>query len=263
VLFVSEKMAALEVVKSRLDKVGLGEFCLTLHPAGAKPATVVEALKRQAERHSPRPTPPDQGATHIAIAKSEMGSYLKVLHAEIGPHAETAHDLIGQFTDIERKHPNLPSIFHGTAAMVPSAITREMTAIARQRLEALEDAAGPIGTSGRRPADSPFRGLERNNLFPDEQQELLSALERISTYAPALTCAGAQLAELVDEAIPSTVTAAEELCDRIGSLAEAAQNGDLTVAARLTTPSAAEKALTLANVASETNRFSARLADAV
>jgi hypothetical protein len=31
VLFVSEKMAALEVVKSRLDRAGLGEFCLELH----------------------------------------------------------------------------------------------------------------------------------------------------------------------------------------------------------------------------------------
>ena len=28
VLFVSEKMAALEVVKSRLDSIGLGRFCL-------------------------------------------------------------------------------------------------------------------------------------------------------------------------------------------------------------------------------------------
>ncbi|MCD8509730.1 MAG: hypothetical protein LRY73_07545 [Bacillus sp. (in: Bacteria)] len=31
VLFVSEKMAALEVVKRRLDTVGLGEACLELH----------------------------------------------------------------------------------------------------------------------------------------------------------------------------------------------------------------------------------------
>ncbi|MGB7788650.1 DUF4011 domain-containing protein, partial [Methanoregula sp.] len=31
VLFISEKMAALEVVKKRLDVVGIGEFCLQLH----------------------------------------------------------------------------------------------------------------------------------------------------------------------------------------------------------------------------------------
>src|SRR6185436_21092895 len=31
VLFVSDKLAALEVVRHRLDKVGLGIFCLELH----------------------------------------------------------------------------------------------------------------------------------------------------------------------------------------------------------------------------------------
>jgi len=31
VLFVAEKMAALNVVKDRLDKAGLGDFCLELH----------------------------------------------------------------------------------------------------------------------------------------------------------------------------------------------------------------------------------------
>ncbi|MFW8194336.1 AAA domain-containing protein, partial [Klebsiella pneumoniae] len=31
VLFVAEKMAALEVVKRRLDRAGLGQFCLELH----------------------------------------------------------------------------------------------------------------------------------------------------------------------------------------------------------------------------------------
>ena len=33
VLFVSEKMAALEVVKKRLDARGLGDYCLELHNA--------------------------------------------------------------------------------------------------------------------------------------------------------------------------------------------------------------------------------------
>lgn len=47
VLFVAEKMAALEVVKARLDRVGLGPFCLPLHAAGAKPAAVIQALRRR------------------------------------------------------------------------------------------------------------------------------------------------------------------------------------------------------------------------
>jgi len=45
VLFVSEKMAALDVVKSRLDNVGLGQFCLELHSNKSNKAHVLEQLR--------------------------------------------------------------------------------------------------------------------------------------------------------------------------------------------------------------------------
>ena len=46
VLFVSEKMAALEVVYKRLCNVGLGEFCLELHIAKANKREVIKELAR-------------------------------------------------------------------------------------------------------------------------------------------------------------------------------------------------------------------------
>ena len=46
VLFVAEKMAALNVVKSRLDNVGLGDMCLELHSQKANKRSVVEDLAR-------------------------------------------------------------------------------------------------------------------------------------------------------------------------------------------------------------------------
>ncbi len=47
VLFVSEKQAALEVVKSRLDEVGLGRFCLEAHGQHATKSKVLDALGRE------------------------------------------------------------------------------------------------------------------------------------------------------------------------------------------------------------------------
>ena len=46
VLFVSEKTAALEVVKRRLDRCGLGDFCLELHSHKANKRAVVTELGR-------------------------------------------------------------------------------------------------------------------------------------------------------------------------------------------------------------------------
>jgi len=45
VLFVSEKLAALEVVKQRLDEWGLGEFCLELHSHATQKSGVMESVK--------------------------------------------------------------------------------------------------------------------------------------------------------------------------------------------------------------------------
>src|SRR5205085_12383510 len=49
VLFVSEKMAALEVVFKRLRQVGLGDFCLELHSHKANKREVVAELRRSLE----------------------------------------------------------------------------------------------------------------------------------------------------------------------------------------------------------------------
>jgi very-short-patch-repair endonuclease len=54
VLFVSEKMAALEVVKQRLDGVGLGEFCLELHSRKSRKRDVLAELERCLGRHEPQ-----------------------------------------------------------------------------------------------------------------------------------------------------------------------------------------------------------------
>ena len=46
VLFVSEKMAALEVVKNRLTEAGLDDFCLTLHSYKAKKKEILNQLAK-------------------------------------------------------------------------------------------------------------------------------------------------------------------------------------------------------------------------
>lgn len=50
VLFVSEKMAALEVVKKRLDTIGLSDGCLELHSNKAKKKDVLEELNRTLQK---------------------------------------------------------------------------------------------------------------------------------------------------------------------------------------------------------------------
>src|SRR5260370_23931221 len=47
VLFLADKLAALEVVKDRLDAAGLGDFCLELHSDKAHPKPIIESLRQR------------------------------------------------------------------------------------------------------------------------------------------------------------------------------------------------------------------------
>jgi very-short-patch-repair endonuclease len=51
VLFVAEKLAALEVVRSRLDRVGLGEFCLELHSHKSQKRKVLDEVDERLKKH--------------------------------------------------------------------------------------------------------------------------------------------------------------------------------------------------------------------
>ncbi len=48
-LFVAEKRAALDVVKKRLENVGLGELSLDIHDKAARPAAVRAQIKHALE----------------------------------------------------------------------------------------------------------------------------------------------------------------------------------------------------------------------
>ncbi len=81
VLFVAEKMAALSVVRDRMEKIGLGPFCLELHSNKSKKSSVLEQLKRTSE--VTRTNPPENyrsEAERIHVLRSELNAYVKALH---------------------------------------------------------------------------------------------------------------------------------------------------------------------------------------
>ena len=135
ILFVSEKMAALDVVKSRLDAVGLGDFCLTLHATGAKPSAVIEALRIREAMQPPRSSGASYVDTKIVMPRSVLNTYLAAFHERIGPFGESAHDLIGRLSDLERNFPDLPVVrLRSRRAELPASIDGTAVMEARRKL---------------------------------------------------------------------------------------------------------------------------------
>ena len=81
VLFVAEKMAALEVVQKRLDNIGIGPFCLELHSNKSKKKDVLEQLRKATEVTKTR-TAEEYAikAKQIAQMRAELDVYAQQLH---------------------------------------------------------------------------------------------------------------------------------------------------------------------------------------
>ncbi len=81
VLFVAEKMAALEVVQKRLENIGIGPFCLELHSNKSKKKDVLEQLRQATEVTKVRTAEEYAAkAEQIATTRSELDAYAQQLH---------------------------------------------------------------------------------------------------------------------------------------------------------------------------------------
>ena len=94
VLFVSEKMAALEVVKRRLDSAGLSRFCLELHSQTAKKVEFIRELERCIQ-HPTSPAAEPSDTTKIDALRTELSGYCSELREPIGACGFSPYDLFG------------------------------------------------------------------------------------------------------------------------------------------------------------------------
>ncbi|QVQ24415.1 DUF3320 domain-containing protein [Achromobacter deleyi] len=106
VLFVSEKMAALEVVHRRLANIGLGPFCLELHSSKARKSEVLQQLGKALD-HSGQRTSDDwaREAERLAVLRQELNGLVDALHHEY-PNGLTVYDAIGTCIENAGKEPS-------------------------------------------------------------------------------------------------------------------------------------------------------------
>lgn len=96
VLFVSQKLAALEVVKSRLENVGLGDFCLELHSTKAARSAVLAELQRVLSTVPPAPAEYEREADRLRQTRQALNDYVHALHEPAGPASITPFQAMGK-----------------------------------------------------------------------------------------------------------------------------------------------------------------------
>lgn len=146
VLFVAEKMAALEVVQKRLENIGLGPFCLELHSNKSKKKVLLEQLRRATE--VTKCVPPEefaQKAERIRETRLELDEYAQALHRP-QKCGKSLFELIGLYESMI-DGAELPPF---TAAQV-SAIDKEMLEQQHITVERLIAAGKAVGHPANHP----------------------------------------------------------------------------------------------------------------
>lgn len=149
VLFLADKLAALEVVKDRLDAAGLGEFCLELHSDKAHPKPIVESLKQRYEltRNAvPEPNWQEE-LQRLRSARRRVRGYLSALHERDGQDDLSPFDLMWSTIAARRE---LSKEFEAARRLDLNDILRQSSAEIEQCAQALKLYASAVRDYGSR-----------------------------------------------------------------------------------------------------------------
>lgn len=193
VLFVAEKIAALDVVYRRLREVGLGEFCLELHSNKTRKLDVLAQLQKSWESRSEDAADWAAKAQQLSLVREQLSTYVKRLHHRHN-NGLTVYRAIGSVVggdDI----PDLRFSWsspreHDEAAL---AALREIAG----RLQANAVAVGPQNLLA-----GPLATVYRSEWSARWQQEMVRAAQRLDEACDRLSAASFQFCEQLGVVVP-------------------------------------------------------------
>ncbi len=117
VLFVSEKMAALEVVYNRLKEKNLDEYCLELHSYKANKHEVINELSRALTEHlKPGHGMSEEELDRLKHRRTQLNTYVESLHKTRQPSNTSAYKILNEVSKLE-SIPIIPSGYTNFSAL--------------------------------------------------------------------------------------------------------------------------------------------------
>jgi hypothetical protein len=170
VLFVSQKTAALEVVRRRLDDIGIGEYCLEVHSTKAQKSSVVAQLATAwRERGGADETGWLAANAQLGAKRDELNRLVSALHRR-RPNAMTAYEAFGQ---VISGRDNLPDL----KLSWPREVEHSQQSVADMRATSDKLAVALRGTGDL--ATHPLRGMRHTKWTPAWRDHTAEAIDRL------------------------------------------------------------------------------------
>jgi hypothetical protein len=217
-LFVAEKMAALEVVKKRLDEVGLGEFCLELHSTKAQKKDVLDSLRKRLElQPPPGPSELERTIAEHERYRHQLTRYMELVNQSSGQSGRSLQQLFWggiRATDCAREL-GLPPALNEVELHDAFELTAVDLDLRRIALEALEQLSTSFAETHGTPSNHPWAGMHQADLSPFEQEALVRALE---TWREEIIALEKKAKQTVSDLGLSGLTTVDDLCSLIETI---------------------------------------------
>lgn len=164
ILFVSEKMAALEVVKSRLDRIGLGKFCLELHSHKTRKKDVLQELESSLKDIQEEDLDIERQLNRLETLRKQLNEYNRALHQPLYKIRLSPFQLFGMKESAEKRFPEIPVV----RIPSPEDITPEQweeSIIELENLTRLSELLPPL-------AENPWSGTDPGMILPPTIREI-------------------------------------------------------------------------------------------
>ncbi|MDO0912835.1 DUF3320 domain-containing protein [Streptomyces sp. DT2A-34] len=265
ILFVSEKAAALDVVRNRLRGVGLAEFVMALHSGDTSKKAVATELERVLTTEVRITGAAEHELDRARRLREELSAYAAAMNQTRDPLGCSLHDVLGRLVLLEQA--DTPPLTLGARS---TATVRRLSA---GEFQALMEAAGAVSRAWRPAAEGEafvWRGLKGTSApttalseAADALADLLTAAERrpfaATTSEPRTVHDIRQTVRMLEAGLPGRDHATVgSVGDLPGSLAQLAELFGLP---KPDTSQAAFGLLELADLASAAKRPPARWFD--
>ncbi|MEX2376343.1 MAG: DUF3320 domain-containing protein [Dehalococcoidia bacterium] len=211
VLFVAEKMAALEVVKSRLEHDGrLGEFVLELHSNKTSKTQFVEELSRSLDAFDEVHGDHSRDLEQLQEISGELREYVVQLHAPKQPLGMSPYRAMGELAEVDgapKVSVDVPEFRATTRPEFDQALTR-LEELARTLEEVNE------------PLEHPLRGCGLEGAGRVERAALEHGTTEAGRALARLTDALGALATELALQSPTTLAEAQVMVEGVRIIAE-------------------------------------------
>ena len=196
VLFVCEKMAALEVVQGRLEHIGLGPMCVELHSHKANKKDFLKELDKTLQLKRPREVSFYSQKESLELIRDRLNSHAMAMNTPVANSELTPYQILGHLVNHNSRGIRSPKFqIKNIADRTPAEFRIQL-----HRLEELKLALRDVGTL----SEHPWRGIRLSTpLLPSDKQRVREVIEELSESTQAIKECGEKIGRFAHVGVPA------------------------------------------------------------